>query len=184
MRKAAHITINLIPKDPFLTTSVGRLMTWGLTIGRYLVIFTELMVVFSFASRFNLDRQITDLNKQIVQRKAIISSFGDLEKNVRDAQYKIEQYEQVKVYRNLADIFPGLIAITPANVRLSSLTIQAGSISLNGTAQDQSSLNAMIDNLKTSSEFANVTVGSIIGGEKEGSGYTFSMQADVVKKPL
>jgi hypothetical protein len=66
--KVPTLEVNLLPKDPFLSTSLGKLLQWSLTVGRYLVIFTELIVVSSFAARFSLDRQVTDLNASILQK--------------------------------------------------------------------------------------------------------------------
>jgi hypothetical protein len=60
-RKKLDINVNLLPQDPFFETVFGRFLKWALSIGRYIVIFTELIVILSFASRFTLDRMVTDL---------------------------------------------------------------------------------------------------------------------------
>ena len=67
-----HLSINLLPQDPFYETPIGRVMAWASTVGRYLVIFTEVVVIFSFASRFKLDRDLTDLNATILQNHLLL----------------------------------------------------------------------------------------------------------------
>jgi hypothetical protein len=89
-KTTAHIRINLLPKDPFLSTPLGRFLTWSLHVGRYLVIFTELVVITSFGSRFVIDRQVTDLNVQLREKQTIIQSYGSLEQDVRTVQKKLE----------------------------------------------------------------------------------------------
>ncbi len=182
---SAQIRINLLPKDPFLSTPLGKLLRWATTAGRYLVIFTELIVVLCFASRFTLDRQITDLNTSILQKRVIIESYGDLEKNVRSVQQKIEQYSQIEPQTNLADTFPKLISVIPPEVRLERLTILPNSISFSGKATSQDILNGFIRNLQGSTQLTNVEMSAIdIGTLQQVTGLPFKVQADLATTPL
>ena len=109
----ANIEINLLPKDPFLESPLGKILQWALSAGRYLVIVTELVVVISFATRFSLDRRVTDLNSAIHQKQIIIQSYGDLEERVLTVQKKIDSFAQVEQQFNLAEAFPPLSEIVP-----------------------------------------------------------------------
>jgi hypothetical protein len=93
-KKPATININLIPRDPFFDTAMGRTLQWAISIGRYIVIFTQIVVILSFAARFTLDFQLTNINKSITQNYSTIESFGDLEKDFRLAQAQIGEYEK------------------------------------------------------------------------------------------
>jgi Tfp pilus assembly protein PilN len=181
MKKPAKIKINLLPKDPFLSTPLGKLLQWALTVGRYLVIFTELVVVLSFATRFSLDRQVTDLNGSILQKKIIIESYGDLEQQVNDVQKKIETYQQVEQQQNLADSFPALSEITPQDITLKELNIQPGSILFSGTAQSNVSLNFLINNIQLSPNFSDVVVEKIETGSNQDPGFHFKIRASIKK---
>ena len=176
-KKAAPLKINLLPKDPFFQTPLGKVLRWALSVGRYIVIFTELVVIISFATRFSLDRQNTDLNNSIHQKEAIISSYGDLEQKVRTAQQKIEQYQQIEQQTNLSDVFPRLSAITPRDVRLDQLIIKPTNVSLEGTTLSQASLNLLISNLQLTKEFLNVSVDRIEANTND-SGFLFRIQFD------
>ncbi len=176
-KKPANFTINLAPKDPFFDTAAGKILRWALTVGRYIVIFTEIVVIFSFATRFSLDRQVTDLNDSIHQKESIINSFGDLEAQVRLAQNKIDQYQQVAQQTNLSDIFPVLSRITPSDVKLEQLSIRPDGINLSGTTLSQSSFNILINNLQLTPEFINVSVDKIETNKDRKPGIHFQIKA-------
>ncbi|MFH2118515.1 MAG: PilN domain-containing protein [Candidatus Paceibacterota bacterium] len=178
--KLVAIDINLVPKDPFFETSMGRILQWALSAGRYIVMFTELVVVLSFASRFYLDRQVTDLNKTISGKEAVVASYSDFEQDFLAAQEKINQYQQIAQRENLVEIFPVLRQVIPNGVEFQELAIYPDKISITGTVLSQQSLNLLINNLQISPNFVNVVVGTI---ESEGSlsaGFTFRLNAQTV----
>src|SRR3989338_1332237 len=87
--------INLLPQDPFEASFLGKFLKWALSVGRYIVIGTELVVIGSFLTRFSLDRQVTDLNESIAQKQAIIASYGDLESKLRLLQAQLKLVEEL-----------------------------------------------------------------------------------------
>jgi Tfp pilus assembly protein PilN len=175
-KKLVSFKINLVPKDPFFNTILGKTLKWALSVGRYIVIFTELVVILSFVTRFTLDRQVTDLNNAINQKQTVISSFGDLEKNVRIIQAQIENYIQIEQQTNIAEVFPALSEITPPTVQLDQLIIKAGNISFTGTAKTQEGLNTLITNIQLSPAFADVEINKI-ESSKDQAGLEFTIQA-------
>lgn len=181
MKKPAAIRVNLIPKDPFLSTPLGKLLQWALSVGRYLVIFTELVVIVSFVSRFTLDRRITDLNGQILQKQIIIESYGQLEKDVRNVQKKIDSYIQVEQQENVTSVFPVLTAVTPQDVTLSDLQMRPGRITFSGVAPSNLSLGIFLNNLQVSGSFTDITVERIGTSKDTNSGLGFKIEANVKK---
>lgn len=177
MKKPADVNINLVPKDPFFETPMGKVLQWSLSVGRYIVIFTELIVIISFITRFSLDRQVTDLNESIYQKQTIINSYGDLEANLKEAQQKIEQYKQISQQSNIAEVFPKLSAITPTSIRLDELTIKTETINLAGTAYSNSALSLLINNLQLSPDFFNVSIDKIETGDSKDPGFHFQIHA-------
>lgn len=175
---AANIHINLVPQDPFFDTFLGKTLRWAVSVGRYIVMFTELIVIISFATRFSLDRQVTDLNQAISQKENVIRSYGDLEERVRATQAKIDQYQQFDQQKNIVDIFPALSAITPSDVQLSELTIRPTNVTLGGSTLSQASLNLLINNIQLSNSFYNVTVDRIETSEDQTGLLLFRITAD------
>ncbi len=181
MKKPAPIKVNLVPKDPFLSTPLGKLLQWALSVGRYLVIFTELIVIISFASRFTIDRRITDLNTSILQKQIIIESYGDLEQNVRNVQKKIDSYLQIEQQEDLTAVFPVLTAVTPPDVTLTDLQMRPGRVTLTGLTQSNVSLGVLINNLQVSGRFNDITVERIGTAKDTNSGLAFKINATVKK---
>ncbi len=178
-KKIVNISVNLLPEDPFFETIIGRSMRWAVSVGRYIVIFTELLVILSFGTRFSLDRQITDLNEDIHQKSSIIESFGNLERDIRSVQGRIEEYQQLQQRKNLAEVFPLLSSIIPQDVRLNELTIQPAVVSMKGTTQSQTSLTLLLNNVQLSPNFSNVRVNKIEVSEETQGEFNFEIQADI-----
>ncbi len=177
MSKTTDIRINLTPKDPFFKTQVGKFLNWAINIGRYIVIFTELVVIVSFTSRFGLDRKLTDLNDAIHQKETIARSYGTLEDDFRLAQEKLDQYEQVEQRNNIAKVFPKLQEIVPDDLTLQELSITRTGIKLEALALTNNALNFFINNLQVSPYFFDVTVEKIEAESKKTGGYTVLVQA-------
>lgn len=178
-KKNISFDINLIPKDPFFATPAGQILKWALSIGRYIVIFTELIVILSFVTRFSLDRQVTDLNDAISQKKTVILSYGDLEESFRQIQTVLEDYQLVKQQVNITEIFPELTNIIPRDTVLSELVLRPDQISFTGKTITQSSLNTIINNIQLSDRFSNVSVDKIESNTTDDlGGFNFVIRAN------
>ncbi|MEA2057033.1 MAG: PilN domain-containing protein [Patescibacteria group bacterium] len=177
MSKTTDIKINLTPRDPFFKTTTGKFLNWAIKVGRYIVIFTELIIIVSFAARFSLDRRVTDLNDSIHQKEVIAQSYGDLEADFRLAQKKIDQYEQVEQRNNIVKIFPKLQEIVPENLVLENLEITRTGITLEAIAATNNALNFFINNLQVSPYFFDVEVKKIEAESKKTGGFTVLVEA-------
>ena len=178
MKKAARVNINLLPKDPFFSTVFGKVLRWALSAGRYIVIFTELVVIMSFIARFTLDRQVTDLNNAIEKKRQIILSYGDLEDNMRTVQEKITQYKQTEQETNIVDTFTNLSTVVPDGIILKELAIRPTSVTITGYTFSQNSFNLLVNNLQLSPDFTNINVGEVQSSEEEEGSIEFTIQAD------
>ncbi|MBI3385346.1 hypothetical protein HY030_04095, partial [Candidatus Gottesmanbacteria bacterium] len=89
------ININLMPTEDLERTPAGRFLKWALTVGRYIVIFTELIVLIAFLSRFWLDRTLSDLHESIKQKQAIVKSAKDLEDQARSVQNRLHEVSTI-----------------------------------------------------------------------------------------
>ena len=83
------LTINLAKKRG--TPSLDVFVHWAITGGRFLVILTETIALGAFLYRFNLDRQIVDLNDVIKQRQQIVAAVSGNEKLFRQVQESLQQ---------------------------------------------------------------------------------------------
>lgn len=178
------ININLVPEDPFFETVLGKTLRWSLSVGRYLVIFTELVVILSFVARFSLDRQLTNLNESIYQKRVLIESYADLENQVRLVQHKTDQYNQIEQQTNVVEVFPALTQIVPRGIEFSSLTIHQDSVIVAGQALSQHSLNLLINNFQLSTNFTRVSVDKIEANEAQQVGFEFLINAQTQEETV
>lgn len=178
---SSEVKINLLPKDPFYDSLIGKGTTWALSVGRYIVIFTELVVIISFASRFTLDRRVTDLNKEILTKQSIIESYGDLEQSVRTIQKKLDNYDQLKAKTQTTEVFDVLTQITPLEIQYKDLTITDTSIRFSAHASTTQALSLFLTNIQISPYFQNVSVQQISNKDPQTPGFEFQVQANIAQ---
>jgi hypothetical protein len=174
----AQVKINLLPKDPFYDSLVGRVLKWALSAGRYVVIFTELVVIVSFATRFILDQSLTNLNNEIVQKESIIRSYGDLEVNFRTAQAKIAKIKELNQDANITEVYPYISEITPDGINMSELIIKPDGIIAAGSTLSQTTFNIFVSNLELSPHFLNISIDTVESRDQDEPGFIFALSAD------
>lgn len=81
--------ISLLPEKKLAENMAKRLVNWVLSYGRYIVVFTQLIVIGAFLSRFWLDRTNSDLSQKIRQQKAILASAQDFERQFLSFQRRL-----------------------------------------------------------------------------------------------
>ena len=81
------VSINLLPRKS--ESFVNQFLNWTLTIGRLLIILTEMVALGTFLYRFTLDMEIVDLHDKINSENFIAISFKDSEKKFRDIQERL-----------------------------------------------------------------------------------------------
>ncbi len=173
------LDVDFVPKDPFYDTILGKILSWALSVGRYIVVFTELVVILSFLSRFQLDRQVTDLNGELMQKQSIIESYGSLENDVREVQKKIETYKQLKTRKPIKEIFTTLSAVTPQGIEYTTLSLKSSGLRINGIAQSTNALSQFLYNIQIHPEISNVVVQKIVNRDKKEPGFEFELEADI-----
>ncbi len=177
-KKPAAININLVPKDPFFSSTIGRILQWALSAGRYIVIFTELVVIVSFAARFTLDREITDLNEKINTQGTIIGNYGSFEQEFVSIQDRLTELKKINTEVNITDVFQHLSKVTPQDVNLEQLAISPTKVTITGNTLSQSSFNLLVNNLQLSGDFFNINISRVESGDNNQPGIYFNISAD------
>ncbi|HSW89861.1 MAG TPA: PilN domain-containing protein [Patescibacteria group bacterium] len=167
--------INLVPRDPFYDSAIGKVMVWATKIGRYIIIFTEIIVIMSFASRFKLDRDLTDLTAATTQKSAIIASFGDVETKTRTIQSKIENTQKILDDPQAAALIVLLTAKIPPDVELDQLSFETTGLALAGRANSSTGFAQLLTALQNEPRFNQLTVDKISSGDSKEQGVLFSV---------
>lgn len=153
--------INLLPIEEFEKTRLGRLLRWALTVGRWIVITTELIVILCFLSRFKLDRDLTDLGEKIKQQQAIITSFESLENDFRNLQKRLTTITQLNKEQILiTSLLNGISQTVPLDVSLKELAITEKEVQIAGLALSEAGLNSFVQKL-SESQFKNINLENI-----------------------
>lgn len=151
--------INLLPREDFDKTTLGRVLKWSLTTFRYIVIFVELIVVGGFLSRFYFDVQIGNLNEEIMQQSAAISARSDFERIFRKTQLKLSVLENISSESN--SVIP-IIKVISDNIssdsQVTRLTKDGAKVSIEiATLSEVSALN-FTENLRRSDVFLKLSI--------------------------
>lgn len=168
--------INLLPKDSFERSFLGRVLGWALSFGKWTVIVTQLVVVGAFLFRFGLDRKLTNLRKSIDEELATIRSYESIEDEYRVMQKRVqflspvveEQEKKKKVFQSLVEVTPKDVWYQQVNIGKENVNLNAYSASLNGFGR-------YISLLQKSDEFRTINVGGVTSGSQEGSQLEFNL---------
>ncbi len=161
----AEREISLLPKEKWEGTVIGRLMNWVFSVGRYIIIFTELIVVGAFISRFWLDRTNSDLSEEVRQQEAILASTSDFEKEFTLFQSRLKTI--ATALKEPSDPLLSLELIVdslPADAVLVKYGFSGGEkneASVLALIFSESSLVEFVDNLLSESEVSSVRIGTI-----------------------
>jgi Tfp pilus assembly protein PilN len=174
---AIETKINLLPVDPFEQGFWGRFLKWGLSVGRYIVIATELVVILAFLSRFKLDRDLSDLNESIAEKQAVLAAYSTLEADYRELAGRLGLIKQLRLTGlSSPEEIGSLEQLTPADVSFGMIRMTGTELELAGRAGSETGLAAFLRALTNKGGFKTVTVGQISSGEGS-SGIEFRLIA-------
>ncbi len=165
--------ISLLPEKNPLKTLTDKFINWVLSVGRYIVIFTELIVIGAFLSRFWLDRKNSDLSEKIRQQRAILSSTQAFEREFRLFQSRLKEIDRgVKADYEPVDPLIIISKSMPSDVLLSDFKVTESEEALRANLKAQifseAGLSEFINKLLGQPEVSAVQIGTI--EKEEGKG--------------
>lgn len=173
--------INLLPREEFEKKPLGRFLTWALSVGRYIVIFTELIVILAFLSRFKLDRDLSDLNQSIREKQAIIEASAEFEKEFTFFQTRLATIKKLKSKEtSFTQIVSAIGSLTPLDVAISNLSFSENSLRINATALSEKGLGSFLANLAASPNFKEVSLTNISKSIETGPEIKFIINAQFI----
>lgn len=165
--KAGFSSINLLPKDRFENSSLGKFLGWATTSGRVLVVLTEFVVLLAFGSRFYFDKRLNDISEVLDQKQAQIEAYSETEKQMREV---LAKQNLVKVYleRNIkiGEKYDFLSKLLPYGVALEKLSVDSAGINLTGEANSEVSFATLLRNLKRSDKIAYINIKDTLYDQK------------------
>lgn len=173
--------VNLLPKEDFDRTTLGRIMKWALTSFRFIVIVVEFIVIAGFLLRFWLDVQISDLEDEITQKSALISSKSSFEKEFRAVQTKLTLLKEITAEDNISlPLFRLVTESLPVDTQLTVFTRKADLILISGATLNEDSIASFISNLEAKEKVNNVTLQQISTSDS-GPLIEFSLEVELIR---
>jgi len=167
-------SINLLKKQ---TSLADRFISWALTVGRLLVILTEIVALSAFIYRFSLDRQLIDLHSKIIQEQAIVNYLKDNEKTYRNLQDRLATATNYSTLgTNRFKVFSDIVSFTPKGVSFNNLSLYENRVKIDANADSASSLSTFVNSIKNYPAIDTVSIDKI-GNKSSSAVITISITA-------
>ncbi len=183
--KSPDLNIDLLPKSTPSGAS-GEAVHWALTIGRYLVILTEIVALGAFLVAIWLSKEKNDLKTTIKQQQTEITQYQtcdaqDLDKFCEDRFRKVQtQIDQVVSLKNTQvennKVFSELLTLLPVGIKLESLTLDKNQIAFTGTLPSETELQTLIKSINDSTKITGLDITSLT---KENNVLKFSATSSI-----
>lgn len=152
-------SINLVKRKVNLLDEILR---WALSVGRLLVIITEIVAFSTFIYRFSLDRTLIDLHTEIKNKQAIVESLKERENTYRRFQERILVASITSQQAGInVKILNDIVELTPPEITFNSFSINNGEAAIDSNINSVSSLSNFISVLRAYSGFSSVNIKSI-----------------------
>ncbi|MDO8551534.1 MAG: PilN domain-containing protein [bacterium] len=174
--------INLLPREDFEKQPIGKILMWSLSVGRWIVIGVELIVIIAFISRFWLDRELSDLHESIRTKQGIIQSQAAFEKDFISFQQRLASAEQISNGQTGTNkIIAAVASATPQDVALKDLTLERKEIKFTGLALSETGLKSFTAGLANTNLFKDINV--VSAGKQEGETNAFKFTISAIVQP-
>ena len=139
-----------------------RFIGWALTIGRLVVIGTELIALICFVYRFSLDSQLIDLHSKIKQEQAVINFLKKDEETYRNLQ---DRLSVAGTFSSLGTekikIFNDVLGLTPQGITFTNFSLDSDRIQMAADVESVFSLSSFVESLKTYPKIDSVSIDKI-----------------------
>lgn len=153
-------SINLV-KDKQIPL-FDKFMNWALTIGRLIVIITEVVAVIAFIYRFSLDERLVDLHSAIKQKQSIVSVLKNDENKYRNLQDRIALASTFSTKATSSNqTITDIVNLIPKQVRINDLILNKDRVNIDVDVVSVSSLADFIDSLKSYHGVKSISIDNI-----------------------
>lgn len=166
--------LSLLPDENNPNSFGARFIKWLTTVGRWVIVLTELIVISAFVSRFWLDRKNSDLSEAIRQKQAILESTQSFEKDFLSFQKRLAF---IKTFygqnHHYSDNINSLVSSTPNDLTYQNISLNTGSGTEKTTATatvfayTEDSIVKFISNLMSNTDIESVKINQIEKKPKE-----------------
>lgn len=186
--KSPDLNIDLLPNESPIT-STNNAVHWVLTVGRYLIIVTEIIALGTFLFGVWLSKEKNDLKTSIKYKQAAVDELQKCDPNkpeefcedrFRKIQNQINQVASIRSIRFEENkVLSEFARLLPIGLSLASLTSDGKTITFSGNFPDPQQLQTMINSFNTSNKINNLDI-TALSKETNGS-YKFTASTSINK---
>lgn len=184
-QKQSDLNIDLLPKES-LTPSSNEAVHWVLTIGRYLIIFTEVIALSTFLIGIYLSKQKSDVRDSVKSLQNQISYYQNCDKadltafcedRFRKIQNQINTVASIRDSHSQSNLVIGeFLTLLPVGIKLTDFTLDKNSLTFSGTLPTEQELQTLITSFNASKKIIALDITTL---SKEASSFKFSATATV-----
>lgn len=182
MAKSLPRTLNLLQPSEEPVSAWDKIYFWVSTVGRYVIIVVELVVLIMFASRFMLDRQNNDLIEEIDVKVKMLEAQKETETHLRSVQATLVNLTTlIEDQETLSPQLENLLDQIPSGIEVDDFSISQNSIGLNGRSPDYETVKELEVSLREDPSYDHVSV-SLKKSSSEHSEVSFEIQISFATK--
>jgi hypothetical protein len=126
-----------------------KLINWTLSVGRLIIIITEVIAIAAFVYRFSLDEKLVDLHSAIKKQENIVFALKNDEDKFRNLQSRLalaSTFSEKGIKTN--QTFVDIVSLIPNQIIIHSLALNGDNVSIDADVDSISSLSNLVDSLK------------------------------------
>ena len=176
-----EININLMPGQEEFQDSVGSAIHWALTIGRYLVIFTEIVAIAIFILSIKLSADKQDLKESISNLTQQVSAQEDFEEEFRSVQDRINEVKDQRSSHFLNNkVLSEFLKLLPQGMTLETLELAENEISFSGSFATPKELQTLILTFSQSDTIVGLNISKLEHPNASSKRFEFSASAVII----
>ena len=135
---------------------------------RYVLVITQIVVIFVFFYRFKIDQEIIDLKDGLQQKQEIVAVSDPLLQQAEIVDLKTKQIREVLTDQTqFAESFAYFLNTFPLHLTIKQLDIRGGVYMFDTTTTDPEILRSYLARLTQDKRFTEVTLGNIKRNDAE-----------------
>ncbi len=180
-KAAPEININLMPSEEPSGT-LGTATHWALTVGRYLIIITEIIAIAIFILSIKLSTDKQGLKEDIQYKSSQVSA-----QNVLETEFRLVQQRVNEIKKQRSDHFENNLVLTeflkllPKGMELKTLNIEEQEISFSGSFKTPKQLQTLISAFSESEKLVGLDISELESPSEQSKNYKFSAKSLIIQ---
>ena len=159
MAKELPKALNLLDPAEKPTSAWDKIYVWVFSIGRYIIIGVEMIVLLAFASRFVLDRRNNDLKESLDVKVRILQDQKEIESELRRVQSILNNFsDMIDCQKLISPKLTDILDDIPDEFEIDSISVTQSSVNFSGLAPSYEVIKTLEEDLREDPDYGEVSV--------------------------